>query len=164
VTETQREPVPRDDGSELETALAFLRFSRHCVLKKTEGLDEQQLRRTVVPSGTSLLGLVQHLTDGERYWFGHHVGGDLASADVDFDMTITADTEAAEVLLAYQAAATASDAIVLSRGDLDARVSVPVDGKLVSVRWVLAHMTGETTRHAGHADIVRELIDGTTGR
>jgi hypothetical protein len=70
VTETQRESVPRDDGSELDTALAFLRFARRCVLKKTDGLHDEQLRRAVVPSGTSLLGLVQHLTDGERYWFG----------------------------------------------------------------------------------------------
>ena len=67
MTETQREPVPRNDGGERDTALAFLRFARSCVLKKTEGLVEEQLRRAVVPSGTSVLGLVQHLTDGERY-------------------------------------------------------------------------------------------------
>jgi hypothetical protein len=69
MAETQREPVPRDDDGELSTALSFLRFARQCVLKKTEGLDDADLRRPMVPSGTSLLGLVQHLTDGEAYWF-----------------------------------------------------------------------------------------------
>lgn len=100
MTETQREPVPRNDGGERDTALAFLRFARSGLLRKTEGLAEEQLRRAVVPSVTSLLGLVQHLTDGEH----------------------------------------------------------------LSVRWVLAHRTSETARHAGHADILREQLDGVTGR
>ena len=164
MTESQREPVPRSDGSELEIAMAFLRFARHCVLKKAEGLDEDQLRRSVVPSGTSLLGLVQHLTDGERYWFGHHVAGDANAADVDFSMTVPVGRAVAEVIEAYRAAAAASDAILTAIGDLDARVREPVDGLPLSVRWVVAHMSAETTRHAGHADILREQLDGATGR
>jgi hypothetical protein len=67
--------VPRNDAGEADTALAFLRFARHCVLKKTEGLTDEQLRRVMVSSGRSLLGLVQHLVDAERYWFGFHVAG-----------------------------------------------------------------------------------------
>ena len=164
MTETQRESVPRDDGSEPATALAFLRFARHCVLKKTEGLREEQLRRALVPSGTSLLGLVQHLCDGERYWFGHHVAGDPAAADVDFSMRVPAERDVAEVLAAYRAAATASDVILAAVGDLDTPVRQPVDGEYLSVRWVVAHMTSETARHAGHADVLRELLDGVTGR
>ncbi|MGH3385225.1 MAG: DinB family protein [Nocardioidaceae bacterium] len=164
MAETQRESVPRDDGSELETALAFLRFARHCVLKKTEGLDVEQLRRAVVPSGTSLLGLVQHLTDAETYWFGHHVAGDPAAADLDFSMSVPAERDCAAVLAAYRAAATASDEILAAVGDLDIPVSQRVDDEQLSVRWVVAHMTSETARHAGHADILREQIDGVTGR
>ncbi len=164
MTESQRESVPREDGTELETALAFLRFARHCVRKKTEGLDEEQLRRAVVPSGTSLLGLVQHLTDGERYWFGYHVAGDPESADVDFEMTVPVERGVDDVLAAYRAAGAASDAILTAVGDLSTPVNRPVDGEHLSVRWVVAHMTGETTRHAGHADILREQIDGVTGR
>jgi hypothetical protein len=164
VTETQRESVPRIDGSELETALAFLRFARHCVLKKTDGLDEEQLRRVLVPSGTSLLGLVQHLTDGERYWFGYHVGGDPAAAEVDFSMRVPAERDVAGILAAYRAAATASDATLIAVGDLGTRVSQPVDGEHLSVRWVLTHMAHETARHAGHADVLREQLDGVTGR
>lgn len=164
MSQPQRESVPRADGGELDTAVAFLRFARHCVLKKTEGLDDEQLRRAVVPSGTSLLGLVKHLTDGERYWFGHHVAGDPESADVDFEMTVPAEQDVEEVLAAYRAAGTASDAILTAVADLDAPVAEPIDGEHLSVRWVMAHMTGETTRHAGHADILREQIDGVTGR
>ena len=164
MTETQRERVPRDDGSELETALAFLRFARHCVLKKTDGLDEEQLRRALVPSGTSLLGLVQHLTDGERYWFGHHVSGDAGAADVDFSMHVPPERSAEAVLEAYRDAATASDAILTAVADLDTAVSEPIDGDHLTVRWVVAHMTSETARHAGHADVLREVLDGVTGR
>src|SRR4051795_12475323 len=102
--ETQREPVPRNDDGELETTLAFLAFARACVLKKVDGLSEEQLRRRFVVSDTTLLGLVQHLTDGERYWFGHVLAGDPAYGDVDFDMVVPADRPAAEVIDAYRAA------------------------------------------------------------
>ena len=67
MTETQREPVPRNDEDERDTALAFLAFQRHCLIKKTEGLTDDQLRQVLVPSGTNLLGLVQHVIVGERW-------------------------------------------------------------------------------------------------
>jgi uncharacterized damage-inducible protein DinB len=164
MTETQREPVPRNDAGELDTALAFLRFARGCVLKKTEGLDEEQLRRVLVDSGTTLLGLVRHLTDGERYWFGYTLAGSEAFADVDFDMELAGSVSAARVLADYREAIADSDAAIAAAGDPDARAAVPVDDEQLSLRWILAHMTGETSRHAGHADILREQIDGTTGR
>jgi len=164
VTETQREPVPRIDTSERDTALAFLQFARHCLVKKTEGLSDDDLRRVLVPSGTSLLGLVQHVTDGERYWFGHHVGGDPTCADVDFGMDVPDDVPVAAVLQRFHDAVAASDAVLADIGDLDTPLAVPVDGQPLSVRWVLAHTTSEVARHAGHADILRELIDGVTGR
>src|SRR5687767_1208648 len=69
MAETQREPVPRVDSGELDVALAFLSFARHCVLKKADGLSDEQVRRVLVDSGTSILGLVQHLAEAERYWF-----------------------------------------------------------------------------------------------
>jgi uncharacterized damage-inducible protein DinB len=164
VTESQRESVPRDDGSELETALAFLRFARHCVLKKTDGLNDDQLRRSLVPSGTTLLGLVEHLTEVEGYWFGHHVAGDPAESDDASSTQDQAERDTADVLAAYRAAAIASDTILTTVGDLDSVVSRPIDGEYLHVRWVVAHMTSETARHAGHADIIREQIDGVTGR
>ncbi len=75
MAETQRRPVPRNDSGELDTALAFLNFNRECVLKKTDGLDDEQLRRVLVGTGTNLLGLVRHLAAAERYWFGLHLTG-----------------------------------------------------------------------------------------
>lgn len=67
MTETQRQSVPSNDENELDTALAFLRFARQSLVKKLDGLDEEQVRTVLVPTGTSLLGLVRHSTDGERF-------------------------------------------------------------------------------------------------
>src|SRR6185369_7096685 len=107
--ETQRETVPRDDGGELDTALAFLRFARACLLKKVEGLDDEQLRRRLVVSDTNLLGLLQHCAAGERWWFAHHVGGDPAYSDIDFTMVVPPGRTGAEVIADYRAAVTEAD-------------------------------------------------------
>ena len=98
MTETQREPVPRVDTCELDTALAFLSFARHCVLKKADGLSDEQLRRVLVDSGTSILGLVQHLAEAERYWFGHHLAGAAWDADQEHGMTVSTNRSAGDVL------------------------------------------------------------------
>ncbi|MGV9301905.1 DinB family protein [Nonomuraea sp. NPDC004354] len=163
MAETQRQPVPRNDSGELDTALAFLTFARESVLKKTHGLDDEQLRRVLVDTGTTLLGLVHHLTAAERYWFGYHVAGDRSEKDRDFGMDVT-ELDAAQVLADYHTAIQVSDAAIRAAGDPAAPVAEPVDGEFRTLRWVLAHMTSETARHAGHADILREQIDGTTGR
>ena len=164
MAETQREHVPRVDSGELDTAVAFLGFARHCVVKKADGLSDEQLRRVLVGSGTTVLGLVQHLTEVERYWFGHHLLGNAWDADGEHDMDVPADRAAADVLAGYRAAIEDSDRAIRAVGDPDARVAVPVDGNRHTLRWVIAHMTSETARHAGHADILREQLDGTTGR
>jgi hypothetical protein len=144
--------------------MAFLSFARQCVVKKTDGLMEEQLREVLVESGTTLLGLVHHLTLAERFWFGYHVAGREADHPGEVDMHVPAGRTAGQVLADYHAAIAASDAAIRSAGGLGAPVSIPVDGAFLSVRWVVAHMTSETARHAGHADILREQIDGTTGR
>ena len=164
MAETQREPVPRVDSGELDTALAFLSFARHCVLKKADGLSDEQLRRVLVNSGTSILGLVQHLAEAERYWFGHHLAGGAWDPDSEYGMTVPAGRDAADVLLDYRAAIEDSDRAIRAAGHPEARFVIPVESNRHTLRWVLAHMTSETARHAGHADIIREQIDGTTGR
>jgi len=161
---TQREYVPRVDTGELDTALAFLSFARHCVLKKASGLSDAQLRAVLVDSGTSILGLVQHLSEVERYWFGHHLAGAAWDDGQELGMTVPAGRAAADVLAGYQTAIEDSDRAIRAAGDPEARVAVPVEGKRHTLRWVMAHMTSETARHAGHADILREQLDGTTGR
>lgn len=162
--ESQREPVPRDDDGELQTALAFLSFARACVLKKVEGLGDEALRRRFVVSDTTLLGLVQHLADGERYWFAHTLAGDPAYADVDFSMVVPPERPADEVIADYRSAIAESDAHVAAAGGPDTLTARPIDDAPKTLRWVLAHVTSETARHAGHADILRELLDGVTGR
>jgi hypothetical protein len=164
MAQTQREPVPRVDSSELDTAVAFLSFARHCVLKKASGLSEQQLRRVLVDSGTCILGLVQHLAETERYWFGHHLAGAAWDPGQEHGMTVPADRTAADVLTDYQAAIADSDRAIRAARGPETRFAIPVDGNRHTLRWVLAHMTSETARHAGHADILREQLDGTTGR
>jgi uncharacterized damage-inducible protein DinB len=156
--------VPRVDSSELETALAFLNFNRESVLKKTEGLNDEQLRRVLVDTGTNLLGLVQHLAEAERNWFGYHLTGAKHVPGAGSGMRVRRDRTTEDVLDDYRAAIAASDAAILSVGDPDAHMARLVGGKRMKMRWVIAHMTSETARHAGHADILREQIDGTTGR
>ncbi|GHH58369.1 DinB family protein [Lentzea cavernae] len=162
--ETQREPVPRVDTGELAVAHEFLEFQRHCVLKKAGGLTEEQLREVLVPSGTSILGLVAHLAGVERFWFTHVVGGGEEPAEDALDMAVPRDRPATEVVEDYRAAIAESNEVIGAAAGPEALTVVPVDGVPKSLRWVLAHMTAETARHAGHADILREQIDGATGR
>ena len=162
--ESQRERVPLNDGGERDTALAFLSFARSCVLKKVAGLDEEQVRRRLVVSDSTLLGLVAHLTDAERYWFGYTLAGDPRYADVDFDMQVAPDRSADQLIAGYRSAIAESDAHIRTADGLDVRTAHAVADEPLTLRWVLAHMTSETVRHAGHADILRELIDGVTGR
>ena len=163
--ETQRAAVPRNDAGERDTALAFLSFARKCLLKKLEGLSEEQLRQRLVVSDTTLLGLVQHATDGERYWFGHVLTGDPQHGDVDFSMVVPEERTASDVVADFWSAVEESDRNLAAVESLDALTAVPVhDDEPRTVRWVVAHMTSELARHAGHADILREQIDEVTGR
>ncbi|MEP6648410.1 MAG: DinB family protein [Lapillicoccus sp.] len=163
MTEIHRREVPRLVGDELTTALSFLDFQRAAILRKCEDLDETRLRRVGVPSGTNLLGLVNHLVDSEVYWFHHHVAGGPWDRDFD-DMDVSASTAAQEVQEAYRNAWARSNAIIRGVADPDALTALPVHERRLPLRWVLGHMTAETARHAGHADILREQIDGATGR
>jgi uncharacterized damage-inducible protein DinB len=156
-----RTPFPNAD--ERTTLLAFLAYLREAIIRKTEGLDEQSLRHSPVPTGTSLLGLVKHLTFVESAWFEWTFGAtteELPSGDLEPDDT------ADSVIAAYRAAVSRSQAITDGVADLDqrsARVGVAPEEPM-SLRWILVHMIEETGRHAGHADILRELLDGQTGR
>jgi uncharacterized damage-inducible protein DinB len=164
MAESQRRPVPRIDAPELETALAFLDFQREAMLIKCDGLSDEQLRAVLVDTGTNLLGLVAHLTVSEDYWFSHNLAGRDERPKWDFGMQVPADTSPDEVFAAYREAWRASNKIVREFADLSRPTAVTIDGQHLPARWVLAHMTAETARHTGHADIIRELLDGATGR
>jgi uncharacterized damage-inducible protein DinB len=154
-------------ADEKQTLCDFLDYLRESVVLKAAGLSESDLRREVVPSGTNLLGLVNHLALVETFWFQFVFDG----RDVQFvpedappkDWHILPGRSSVAVLERY-AKATAESRSITVEGDLDALSKREFKGRHLSLRWVVVHLVEETARHAGHADIMRELIDGTTGR
>ncbi len=153
-------------GTEKETLLGLLDENRAVMVWKLDGLSEEDARRAMVDSGTSLLGVVKHLAWVERWWFSHVFAGEEVDFpwnddDPDADFRIEDDESIASITSLYEDAVAHSNGIIAA-ADLDAVAAREVRGKR-SLRWILGHMVEETARHAGHADIVRELIDGTTG-
>jgi uncharacterized damage-inducible protein DinB len=148
-------------GGEIATSLAFLDYLREGASRKLDGLTEDQARRALVPSGTSLLGIVKHLTQVETYWIQQRFAGfDVGFADDGF--SLISDDTIDSVRRAYREAASRTDDIATSAGDPERPLARTTHG--LTLRWALAHVTEETARHAGHADILRELLDGSTGR
>jgi len=156
---------PEVDSDEKSTLLSFLNYVRDAVATKARGLAEEQGRHPGVPSGTSLLGLIKHLTAAERYWFQWAFeGADIAHPD--FAMTLDESDSAETLLAAYLDAITRSNEITDRCPDLSHLAARPAgkgDARR-TMRWVLIHMLEETSRHAGHADILREQTDGSVGR
>lgn len=151
---------------EIETLTRYLDAYRRVVVWKLEGLDEAQVRRRLVPSATSLLGIVKHLAYVERHWFQRVIAGreveiPWSDDDPDADWNIDDDETTADVVAFYEAEAEESRRILAEIDGPDHLCRVNDDE--VSLRRILVHMVEETARHAGHADIIRELIDGTTG-
>ncbi|MER7347700.1 DinB family protein [Streptomyces aurantiacus] len=160
---------PRDTGAspdgELATLLDFLSGYRMTLLMKCEGLDAEQLaRRSVPPSTMSLLGLVRHLAEVERDWRGWITGGQpprlYGERDADFHGAVAEQTvvDAAYADLEREQAAT--DAALAAHPDLGERL--PKDG--TSVRELMVHRIEEYARHCGHADLLRECVDGRVGQ
>ena len=159
--------MPRAAG-ERDALEEWLDFHRETLLWKCAGLTEDQLRlRSVAPSTMSLLGLVRHMAEVERGWFRISVAGEPEvylygsedSLDADFDDVDTADAEADFEVFEREVAA--ARAAVSGRSLDDTFLSRR--GKTLDVRWVYLHMIAEYARHNGHADLLREAIDGTTG-
>jgi uncharacterized damage-inducible protein DinB len=153
-------------GAEKESLKVSLDRHRDAVLWKLEGLGDDDLRRTKVPSGTSLLGLVKHLGAVEYGWFCETFGRDTEPLpfdenDPDSDMRARPDETTEDVLAFYGRARAAADRVI---DELDVEdTGTAWFGETVTMRWVLIHMVEETARHAGHIDILRELIDGMAG-
>lgn len=149
--------------SERDVLLAYLNYVRGAVVRVSEGLTEEQQRAPGVPSGTSLLGLLHHLTGVEVHWFQRVFLG--LDAPTDLSMEVAAGTSRGEVVAAYRAACARSDAIVGDCPDLAtlSEIANPGEDERDSLRSILVHMIEETARHAGHADILREQVDGATG-
>lgn len=153
-------------GAEKESLHISLDRHRDVVLWKLDGLDDEQLRRPMTPSGTNLLGLVKHLGAVEYGWFCETFARETEPLpfdenDENADLRVEPHETTGDILGFYARARAAADAVIDELEVEDAGTAW--FGDTVSMRWVLVHMIEETARHAGHMDIVRELIDGATG-
>jgi uncharacterized damage-inducible protein DinB len=151
---------PRLNGDERSTLLALLQYQRESLVGKIESVSEAQARQTLVASGTTLLWLTKHIALAELMWVVQRFDGQDVSLPDD---AVNPDDTVAGAIDAYRATWARVDAIV-SVASLDDRCRATGDDVATNLRWVLTHLLEETARHAGHADIIRELIDGTTGR
>jgi hypothetical protein len=152
---------PRLAADEAETLLTLLRFQRESLIRKVADLDEGDARRALVPTGISLAWLVKHLTRAEVTWVLRRFAA--LGVDLPDDEVRAADTVAA-LVDAYRSTSSLVDQVIVSAASLDEVCHGLEDDEPGNLRWVLAHLLEETARHAGHADIIRELIDGQTGR
>jgi uncharacterized damage-inducible protein DinB len=154
--------TPFVNTGERDTLAAFLDYLREAVIVKAAGVDDDALHRALVPSGTTLLGLVKHLTMVEVAWFHWAFAG--LDATVPASELEPGDT-VESVVAGYRDAIATSNAIVSAHPDLDQLcVRKATAPERMSLRWLLVHMVEETARHAGHADILREQLDGEIGR
>jgi hypothetical protein len=154
-------------AGEREVLEAFLDYYRDVITGKLRGLAEEDARRRLVPSLTTLVGLAKHAAAVERNWFQHHLArrpraeiagyarGDDAGWEVGPDQTV-------DDVIAEYAAACAESRQIAARFALEDTVPSEWLGR-VSLRWIYVHMIEELARHAGHADILREQTDGATG-
>jgi uncharacterized damage-inducible protein DinB len=149
---------PRRQVDERETLHTLLQYQRDSIVRKVTGVDEEAARRSPVPSGTTLLWLVTHMAEAESLWVLQRFAGEPAPGNDRADpVTLSA------AVTAYRDTGRRVDAVIAA-SDLEALSTTFDDAGVVNLRWVLAHLLEETARHAGHADVLRELIDGQTGR
>lgn len=156
-----------------DTLHRYLRAQRDALTWKLEGLGERDLRRPLTPTGTNLLGLVKHVASVQAGYLGDVFGrpfpvelpwyGD--GAEENADMWATADESTESILELWRASAAHADATVAAL-PLDAAGEVPwwsEEARHVTLHQILVHLVAEVARHAGHADITRELVDGAAG-
>ncbi|MGW6729968.1 DinB family protein [Nocardia sp. NPDC055029] len=166
---TNERPMPPLNADERTTMEAWLDFYRATLALKCQGLDDTQLRIAAAPSALTLLGLLQHMAEVERNWFRRVLAGEPAPpiydphADTsghDGGFELSDDSSYDNALTTWQ------DEIAYARRHCAARElddTSPFMDSRVSLRWIYTHMIAEYARHCGHADLLRERIDGTTG-
>jgi Protein of unknown function (DUF664) len=159
------------ESDQKATLLRYLQDGREALLMKLDGLSEYDIRRPLTPTGSNLLGLVKHLAFVESAYFGDTFGRPFAgkhswdASDPNSDMFATPDESREFITGLYRQVWAHSDATVEAL-DLAAEGHVPwwpADRNLVTMHAILVRLVAETSQHAGHADIIRELIDGAAG-
>ncbi|MBA0052661.1 DinB family protein [Streptomyces sp. AJS327] len=162
---TEGRRIPGHRLGEKEMLRAWLRFARATVEAKATGLTPAQLIATPSPSEISVGGILTHLVTVEHHWFGNVLGGQahpmpFGPGDPDGDWRVPEDADADSLLTRYRAACAASDTVIasLALDDLGAQTTDDY-----TLRWAMTHVTIDTSRHAGQADLLRELLDGERG-
>lgn len=159
-------PFMAGDRESLE---AWLEFYRQTLPLKVGGLTAEQLCQQAVPPSTmTLVGLVRHLSDVERYWFSNVAAGTQEAAhyraeDPDADFTGYSPPQALADVRHFDSEIVRMRAIAAQIPELDAPLAGRRRGQEINLRWIYTHMIEEYARHLGHADLLRECIDGTTG-
>jgi uncharacterized damage-inducible protein DinB len=164
---------PDPAGSEFDLLVEYLDYQRETVLSKTEGLTHAQLIFKHPPSALTLAGLLHHLALVEEGWMEQRFSG-LAvrepwvgvdwDADPDWEFRTAESIEPADLRARYSEACERSRQVAAAARSADQLSAKPLrDGRHFSLRWVLLHLIEETARHAGHADLIREAIDGSVG-
>jgi uncharacterized damage-inducible protein DinB len=166
---------PRSDATstgERATLVDFLTGCRQTLELKCQGLDpEQMARRSAPPSNMSLLGLIRHMADVERYWFRQILSGEDAprryrtteDRDADFNGASDDPSVVNDAWNAWHEEVANAERCVDGFGDFGTTVPLPDEDEQIAVREVLMHMVEEYARHCGHADLLRERIDGRVG-
>jgi hypothetical protein len=152
---------PRSAGDEREVVLALLQYQRESLVKKVNGVSEEAARQSPVASGTTLLWLMKHMARAESLWLLHRFAGQ--DAVIEDDRVGPGDTVQAAIA-AYRQTWARSDAVTAAAPSLQDLCRRAGAEPPVNLRWVLLHLLEETARHAGHADVLREMVDGETGR
>ncbi len=164
-------PEPPTVADERDTLVGFLNYQRATLAWKCDGLTPEQLAsRAMPPSGLSLLGLLRHLAEVEQGWFRDFAGetdvvplySNAAERDLDIDAAVADPAMVERAYADWRSEIAHSDEIV-SRSSLDQTFVDPSRGTTFTLRWVLVHMIEEYARHNGHADLLREALDGSTG-
>lgn len=151
---------PRLCADERATLTGLLQYQRESLVRKVTGVDEDAAHRALVGSGTTLVWLVRHLARAEVSWVVVRFAGEPAELPGDEDER---DVTLADAVALYRSTWPSVDAVIAA-ADLDEPAREVGAESTVNLRFVLTHLLEETARHAGHADILRELIDGETGR
>lgn len=165
--------APAPAGDEAALLRDYLQVQRETLLRKADGLTREQLAQTRAPSTLSLGGLLNHMALVEESWMRDRFLGlpeeePWASVDwegdPDWELRTAADLEPEVLRARYLRAMTRSDEVVAEAVGLDQLSALPLRrGGHFSLRWVLLHLIEETARHAGHADLLREAVDGAVG-
>jgi hypothetical protein len=150
---------------ERSVLLGYLTYHRTVLARKAEGVSDEEARRAASPpSSLTLLGLIRHMTDVERWWFRRVLLAEDVPAlfEDDEEWILPADASIADALTAYWEEIAVIDAHLVGAGMDDRNLGEPEPGQH-ALRRTIVHMIEEYARHCGHADLLREAIDGTTG-